>query len=340
MNTHRNPEEIRRRIDYTRSRLDSRVDELVCRLKPGRLLRGAGENLDLGDLPSRALGAVKRHPLPTLLMGAGLVWLIAEDRGRDDDEWEYVSYGSKPRGYGEEATGAESAGHTSDGADGERWRDRARDAAAHGGEKLKHAGEKIRQGAEHLGDRLKHRAGRIGHGLGHSARSVGENVGHAASKFGHGVGDATRRVARRTARTAEERPLALGLGAFAAGLLGGLLAPSTRKEDEWFGEASERVRHEAMERGMHVAERAIEAAEEKAEEQGMTPRELASGAEAVGKAAFAGAREQLKEETKNVGRRGSSSASPGDAESGPGPVRSTPSGEFRESPPPAGGMEG
>lgn len=89
-----------------------------------------------------------------------------------------------------------------------------------------------------------------------------------------------RRGAQRVGTMARRNPLGFAVGAAAVGFVAGLLAPSTRLEDEHLGEVGDRVREtaseagrEAVERGKDVARSAVDTAREEGAEQG---RELAS----------------------------------------------------------------
>jgi hypothetical protein len=69
----------------------------------------------------------------------------------------------------------------------------------------------------------------------------------------------------------KENPMGLAIGGAAVGFLLGLLAPSTRVEDEKIGEAADQVKEavkesgqEAMERGKQVAQETVGAAKESA----------------------------------------------------------------------------
>ena len=81
--------------------------------------------------------------------------------------------------------------------------------------------------------------------------------------------------AKRAGGIAKENPVGLAVGAAAAGFLVGTLFPSTRMEDERFGEMAENVKEtakeagqEAFERGKHVAQEAASSAAETAKETG------------------------------------------------------------------------
>ena len=58
-------------------------------------------------------------------------------------------------------------------------------------------------------------------------------------------------------------PLAMGAAALGIGLLAGMAAPNTRKEDEWMGEARDRMLERAGEVGVDMADRAREAVDDK-----------------------------------------------------------------------------
>jgi ElaB/YqjD/DUF883 family membrane-anchored ribosome-binding protein len=87
-NGHREPEQIQADIERTRSELDHTLSAIEHRLTPGQLVdqgmdylrrHGAREYVsNLGE-------SVKRDPLPLALVGIGLAWLMASDRGRSGE---------------------------------------------------------------------------------------------------------------------------------------------------------------------------------------------------------------------------------------------------------------
>jgi hypothetical protein len=81
-------------------------------------------------------------------------------------------------------------------------------------------------------------------------------------------------------RTAERNPLGLAIGGAAVGFVAGLLAPSTRIEDERIGPMADELKataaetgKEALERGKSVAQEASAAAIETAKEVGQEQTE-------------------------------------------------------------------
>ena len=89
-----------------------------------------------------------------------------------------------------------------------------------------------------------------------------------------GTGD-VKQGARQAVGIAQENPIGLAVGAAAVGFVAGMLAPSTKVEDEKIGPMADQVKEkaketgqEAIERGRHVAEQAAESAKETAREAG------------------------------------------------------------------------
>lgn len=120
--------------------------------------------------------------------------------------------------------------------------------------------------------------------------AVASKVGDATSTVSDAMPDG--RQMGRLRRGAERNPLGLAIGGAAAGFIAGLLAPSTRLEDERLGPMADEVKQaaaetgrEAVDRGMQVAqdagESALETAKQGAQEHGdelsSTLREKARG---------------------------------------------------------------
>jgi hypothetical protein len=90
---------------------------------------------------------------------------------------------------------------------------------------------------------------------------------------------------------AERNPLGLAVAGAALGFVAGVIAPSTRIEDETFGELADEVKaaaveagHEALEHGKQVAQAASDRAIETAKEEGRSHAdELASSVQEVAK---------------------------------------------------------
>jgi Protein of unknown function (DUF3618) len=88
-------------------------------------------------------------------------------------------------------------------------------------------------------------------------------------------GQAVKRAPGRLKDTGERNPIGLTIAGAAAGFIAGILAPSTRAEDEKLGPMADQVKsaaadagQEALERGKAVAQDAAESAAETAKERG------------------------------------------------------------------------
>jgi hypothetical protein len=131
------PREIEREIDETRRRIDATIDELEHRLSPGRLfdmstnyVRSHG-----GEMLENLEGAVRNNPVPFLLTGIGLSWMMAtgatgekphHPRGRAREK--AAEAGARASAAADAASGKLSAASSAAGAAAERARGSA-DAA-------------------------------------------------------------------------------------------------------------------------------------------------------------------------------------------------------------------
>jgi len=240
--------------------MDHTLDELGGKLQPRHLLdevidrfwtREQQTTEKTKEAAVRAgrkfVDEVREHPLPSLLIGAGVIWLITQHRQGDTLE-------SEP-GLKEKA-----------------------------GEALGSAKERVQEGVESV----KERASDIGEKAKEKMQSAWEGTKAKSSQMQDKVKGYYQDAAYKVRNTAEEYPLAIGLGCLAAGVIAGVLAPRNRAEDRVFGEASDRVRQKGKEqiqdlaeKGKHVAGRAFEAGKSEAEKQGLTPEGLREKAEEV-----------------------------------------------------------
>lgn len=122
--------------------------------------------------------------------------------------------------------------------------------------------------------------------LGEKKEAVVSTVSGATSKVGEVApdGEQVSQSMGRMKRLVERNPLGLAIGGAAAGFIAGLLAPSTRIEDERVGPMADEVKataaeagREALDRGKQVAQEAASTAVETAREHGREQgEELAS----------------------------------------------------------------
>src|SRR5215217_8060731 len=90
----KNPDVLQSEIDSTRANVGETLDALQAKLSPGQFL---DEGMALmrrygGEFASSLGSSVKRHPLPIILTGIGIAWLVASHRkGQSDSTLDYDS---------------------------------------------------------------------------------------------------------------------------------------------------------------------------------------------------------------------------------------------------------
>ncbi|HEX3127316.1 MAG TPA: DUF3618 domain-containing protein [Thermoanaerobaculia bacterium] len=326
--------EIRREIERTRSQMDRNLDALEQKLTPSQLALEAWSLFRGGSTAgaSRLWRIAKQHPGPAAVIGVGLAWLMTDASKSDDSRRDYGpryegAYGySGRRGYSNYA-GTQGYGYSSDWETEEEGRfgsalHGAKDRVSGAASTAKHA----------VGDAVS----TAKHAVSDAASTAKDAVVGAASTAREAVSDAKEKVvdattsareraselswqarerARYQARQAqmgfwqsmEERPLAIGAAALALGVVAGLMAPSTRKENELMGETRDRlmerakeVGEEALEKGKQVASVAVDTLKQEAERQDLTPEKLAEKVRTVATEATNKVKEEGKKQATDL----------------------------------------
>lgn len=262
---HRSSQEIESDIRERRERMDTTLDQLGERLTLRSLMHSALEWWDApaagsqGSVAARRVARtvatqMKHHPMPSLLIGGGLAWLIADAAGDDGDP--------PPQHPGEPSRVSDrlpKAGNGGIAGSLEHAKDAAAGVVESAKEKLSDLGARTHRSADHLA---------------HEAYVVGRS---AVRKITHEVKGDYRAAGQRFGRAVDEYPLAVGVAFAALGALVGLALPRSRKEDELMGEKSDHVVEAAKEKGEEllqsgkaVGERVLESVAEEAEGQGLT----------------------------------------------------------------------
>lgn len=315
----RSSTDIESDIRQTRGRMDATLDEIGNRLSARSLLNSALDWWESRPADNRSGGAarntyetvarrVKENPIPALLVGAGVAWMIIDATTGDDNETG-VDRGPTPPG-GMRPRGGSSSSSESPGD--------ARDSSDRGsgvGENVKGTLEHTRQAATEVAGAAKEKVSALGEAANDAAENVGRRAQNAYQagrsttlKVGRSIESGYHSSAERLENAVEEYPLAVGIGFAALGALIGVLLPRTRREDELLGEHSDQLvtatkekGQQLLERGKVVAERVAESALEEAKQQGLTPetaRETVSGfAGKVGEVA-----RKAKEETATAAK--------------------------------------
>ncbi|MGH7956548.1 MAG: DUF3618 domain-containing protein, partial [Opitutaceae bacterium] len=264
------PEAIRSDINVTRRRMDDTMDALGERLQPRHLLdevlgyfrgnSGDGESrmTQMREKITRScdtamhsvVDSVKKNPMPALVIGAGVAWMIYSSRREDSVDYDMEDYPAEdaarrydpdthydrpldyPSTSGAEAEGSDQGGSKLDQIKG-KLSDKASAAGAQVKEKLSHASEAAREKM----NALKGRAGEMTSRMRDSTRNV-----YARSR-------------ERVVTTAEHHPLEVGLVALAAGLVVGLSMRTPSAVNRRLGPAADRLRERTREAGAEMIEK-------------------------------------------------------------------------------------
>ncbi len=287
----RSSSEIASDIRERRNRMDATLDELSNQFTVRSIVNSildwcANRQVSMpgGGVAKSAYqnvaSQVRKHPLPAVLVGTGIAWMIidaaSEDEGyassaRGDVDDRQAPDASKkgPHLLEKAQTKLGQATHAASGVAGaakdkaSALADAASGAAGAAKEKASALGEAASGAAESLTRR---------------AQDVYSQGRSTAARVGQGVQQGYRSGAEQLDMAMREYPLALAIGFAAAGALFGVPLPRTRPEDEFMGDKSDQLLEatkekgqELLERGKEVAERVAETAMGEARERGITP---------------------------------------------------------------------
>lgn len=282
---------LRSEIDTTRERMDETIDALGNRLQGRHLLdevigffRGRSDNSEGPGMGERlahsaenalhsAVNTVKAHPVPTLMIGAGLAFLVYEARSRrrhdgmsdydPDASTRYLddSIGTYPEGFASTGETGEETGGLGDKAS--MVAGQAKEKFSELGDKARHQMATVRERGREKLDTAREKLGRMTAGV--QARS-------------HELYATTR---QRVVTTADQHPLEVALGCLAAGVIIGLALPTPAVVNRKLGPRVDQLRDrtraagsELLEKGKRVVEAATHAAKVEAKTQGLSVAKL------------------------------------------------------------------
>ncbi|UYG04490.1 DUF3618 domain-containing protein [Halomonas sp. LR3S48] len=281
----RTSDEIEHEIHQTRARLDETLHEIEERFSPQKLMNTTYDYLRHGGAESAvsSLGrAIRENPLPVMVTGIGLGWLLLAQRrsSHDYDDQEYYSGGypgstmhvtRMPDGDDMPDSTFSGAGTTTMGHDPAAlgaMPQHGSDEHGHGGgmtrkaqqmagsmkERAQHMGSEVRGRAQHVSDQMRERAQHMSGQLRDRQHSAMQAVTHRARDAG-----------AQTSHFIQDHPLVAGaIGVAVGAVLGSLFSP-TRTENRHLGELRDRAMHRAEEAGREQLERAEEKIHETAE---------------------------------------------------------------------------
>jgi hypothetical protein len=320
-------EQIKSDIHRTRQRMDRTIDEIGDRLHPRNLMedlfdmiRNKTRSEDhhirdaLKSTGQTVLTEIKNNPIPSLLIGAGVAWLLF---GREDEDT-YLVVEEEVDVYGEvpemEPSGPLPAHYQEQGKEprSKRLAQSARDKAQEYSEKassgFSSGVEGIKEKAAQGGEAMRSAAQRAKQGFSEQGRHLKERGAEVGSELKHQIEDAYEVTWRKVSETADEHPMAAGLGLLALGVIAGLALPRTRSEDELVGDLSQELKEKAqhageevLERGKRVARATADAVSKEAEAQGLTPEHLKEKVTATAEQAKAAATQSGRQQQVDPG---------------------------------------
>lgn len=250
----RSAAEIESDVERTRARVNQTIEALRDSMAPGQLVeqaldyaRNAG-----GAQFARNLGqAVRDNPLPVLMIGAGIGWLMMS--GREGAAPRAAHYGPPPRQPALPAprptplatSAATSPGGASHGAPG--LGSRLGEAATGAKESVQDAAASIGQTAFGMADRVSEAAGTAGDRARMYQHDARDAAAQHYSRLAEGTSHLGRQAGENWNRLSTEQPLLIGALGLAVGAALGALLPRTEAEDRLMGEASEATARQVRE---------------------------------------------------------------------------------------------
>ena len=218
----KSPETLEREIDEKRANIDHLVDSLESKFTPGQLFdQVLTYTKGNGGAFFQNLGAtVKNNPVPAVLTTVGLAWL-AMGQGRPAPQYP-VRTGP---GLGEKL---------------QDMKGKATDAIGRATDAVGKVGDQLHQSS----DSLRHRAHDWQDKAGEASDSFGQRVSDSAqraSDAAHRAGETAVQAKDQFGNLLKEQPLLMAAIGIALGAAIGGAIPSTRKESELMGEASDRL---------------------------------------------------------------------------------------------------
>lgn len=258
----KDPETLEREIEETRADVDHTLEALQAKLSPGQLLDQALGMLREhgGEFARNLSSSVKQNPIPMLLTGVGLAWLMASQRSTRAGQaheplYEPNAYEPPPFDAGDERAYGDY------GESGPGMGERLKATAAGIGERLgstaSGVGERVSATTAGVRDRLSGTRQRVSGAAG----SLSEGMSSAAE----GARYRARRARDELGRLMEEQPLVLGALGLALGAAIGAALPATEREDRLLGRTSDEAKRRARELGTRQYEQARETARRVAE---------------------------------------------------------------------------
>ncbi|MFL1453105.1 hypothetical protein ACJO5Y_01525 [Marinobacter sp. GN3S48] len=243
----KDPEDLEREADSVREDIEGTVDELMQQFSPSELLnRGISLLQSKGnyDFLRNLSRQVENNPIPTILAGVSLIWLMTASKQPS------VHRGDRgDRGESVTDTIGKKAGATR--------------------EKLSSATSSLRSSSHDAAERTREAGHRVAAGASDAMHRVSDASRHTAESARSGL----RNAREGYTQMLRDQPLLVGVLAVAAGAALGALLPRTSVEDRVMGELSDRETDAFKEK----AEEKLQEAQGKAAPESADDNDVSSG---------------------------------------------------------------
>jgi gas vesicle protein len=252
---------------------------------------------------SSMVETIKDHPLPSIMIGGGLAWLIASSMGSGESEEDSADYRDRRKTQGVDDTGTYGMGFI------ERRKSSITD--------FKESGGKIKSGIKERARRAKEKSVQLSDQVRQRTSQTASQVKEGLSDWSDSASDYGNRMRERVSHSGQSasggffnsvqnHPLAIAGVLLAAGAVAGLLIPESRYEERKFGPTRDKMLDQAREKGQEtlrkaesVAREAVESAKDEADKQGLVRKESADRAEEKVKSAADDVRFQAEKKAQH-----------------------------------------
>ena len=266
--------ELEREAEAQRAKVDSDLKKLQDQFSPGQLMDQLVDYVKDGDGAkfTRNLGrSVRDNPMPLMLIGAGIAWMMASGGRSSSDRYDDDYRANRGLSAGLLDAGGhplETYGTSETDDDGDSLKDKAGQVAAdlkgraqavRG--KIDDAMQRAGETAEQYRDRMRDRAGAARGQVDDRLQRAGETAQQYRERMRRQAEFYGRRAKQGFFDTLEEQPLVLGAIGVAVGAALGAALPATEREDELMGERRDQLKDQAVQAGLQQAEKAQDKAE-------------------------------------------------------------------------------
>ncbi len=213
-----------RRAQQRRARREQQRESGMEERSQTRLVRAANStSTALRDAGSRVVEAVTENPVPAILIGAGLAWLLLDTR---------VAHRAERKLLNQARSAVNKLGET------------ITELAGSGRESYSRANRRTQNLLSDAAESIKQSASALAHQAQHGAEVVGESAQAGYERSREAIAGAW-----------EKHPLAVGASILAAGVATGMMLPATVREGTMFGDAASNVAEKIRSTGSDLLER-------------------------------------------------------------------------------------